>query len=140
MRSRDIYRQTIQQTAAPRDVEYRLIAQVTSALIECEEIVDQAATDPRKMACLVEALNANKRMWDVFVEDVGMAGNQLPRELRADIVSLGIWVGKESDLILDGRGDLSALISINRAISRGLAGTRAEVKSTDPAAEVRIPA
>ncbi|MDP7380861.1 MAG: flagellar biosynthesis regulator FlaF, partial [Alphaproteobacteria bacterium] len=68
MRSRDIYRQTIQQTAAPRDVEYRLIAQVTSALIECEEIVGQAAADPRKMARLVEALNANKRMWDVFIE------------------------------------------------------------------------
>ena len=60
MRSRDIYRQTIQQTAAPRDVEYRLIAQVTSALIECEEIVDQAAADPRKMARLVEALNAKR--------------------------------------------------------------------------------
>ena len=139
MRSRDIYRQTIQQTAAPRDVEYRLIAQVTSALIECEEIVDQAAADPRKMARLVEALNANKRMWDVFVEDVGMAGNQLPRELRADIVSLGIWVGRKRPH-LDGRGDLSALISINRAISRGLAGTRAEVKTPDPATEVRIPA
>jgi hypothetical protein len=41
---------------------------------------------------------------------------------------------------LDGRGDLSALISINRAISRGLAGTRAEVKTPDPATEVRIPA
>lgn len=140
MRSRDIYRQTIQQTAAPRDSEYRLIAQITSALIECEEFVDQVTNDPRKMARMVEALNRNKRMWDVFIEDAGTAGNQLPRELRADIVSLGIWVGKETDLILDGRGDLSALITVNRAISRGLAGTRAEVKVSSQPDEMRVPA
>lgn len=140
MRSRDIYRQTIQQTAAPRDGEYRLIAQITAALIECEEFIDEVAGDPRKMSQLVEALNRNKRMWDVFIEDAGTAGNQLPRELRADIVSLGIWVGKETDLILDGRGDLSALITVNRAVSRGLAGKRAEVKANSQEAEMRVPA
>lgn len=131
MRRRDIYRQTIQQTAAPRDVEYRLIAQVTSALIDCKKIVSQADKDPKKMRVLVEALNANKRMWDVFLEDVGSSGNQLPPKLRADIISLCIWVGKESDLILNGRGDINALITINKMISRGLAGTRPDAPTAN---------
>lgn len=116
----DAYKRTIRQTAAPRDVEYRLLAQVTSALLKARDLREKSERDPRRMAQIMDALNWNNQVWDAFVEDVGTEGNMLPRELRAAIVSLGIWVTRETGMISGGEGDIDALIAVNRAIMRGL--------------------
>lgn len=116
----DAYKRTIKQTATPRDVEYRLLAQVTAALMKAKELRDGSDRDPRRMAQIMDSLNWNNQVWDAFVEDVGTEGNMLPRELRAAIVSLGIWVTRETGLVAAGEGDIEALIAVNRAIMRGL--------------------
>lgn len=116
----DAYKRTIKQTATPRDVEYRLLAQVTAALMKAKELRDGSDRDPRRMAQVMDALNWNNQVWDAFVEDVGTEGNMLPRELRAAIVSLGIWVTRETGLVSTGQGDIDALIAVNKAIMRGL--------------------
>lgn len=116
----DAYKKTINQTATSRDTEYRLLAQVTSELIKAIENQKGAKGDPKKMSQVASALNWNKQVWDVFVEDCGTAGNQLPRELRAAIVSLGIWVTKETALALEGDGDIDSLVAVNRDIMKGL--------------------
>ncbi|WP_323795950.1 flagellar biosynthesis regulator FlaF [Nisaea sp.] len=116
----DAYKKTITQTATSRDTEYRLLAQVTAELIKAVENKKGAANDPTKMAQVATALNWNKQVWDVFVEDCGTAGNQLPRDLRAAIVSLGIWVTKETAIALEGEGDLDSLVAVNRDIMKGL--------------------
>lgn len=116
----DAYKRTIKQTASPRDVEYRLLAQVTAALMKAKDLRDDSVRDPRRMAQVMDALNWNNQVWDAFVEDVGTEGNMLPRELRAAIVSLGIWVTRETGLVSAGEGDIDALIAVNRAIMRGL--------------------
>ena len=82
----DAYKRTIKQTAAPRDVEYRLLAQVTAALIKAKDLRAESRSDPRRMAQVMDALNWNNQVWDAFVEDVGTEGNMLPRELRAAII------------------------------------------------------
>ena len=120
MSSYDAYNRTIKNTATPRDVEHRLLAQVTAALIEAKAKTDQAQNSPKIMAEVMDALNWNNQVWDTFVEDVGTEGNLLPRELRAAIVSLGIWVTRETGLVASGEGDIDALISVNKAIMRGL--------------------
>lgn len=116
----DAYKRTIKQTAAPRDVEYRLLAQVTAALMKAKDLREGSERDPRRMAGVMDALNWNNQVWDAFVEDVGTEGNMLPRELRAAIVSLGIWVTRETNLVTSGECDIDALIAVNRAIMRGL--------------------
>ena len=116
----DAYKRTIRQTASPRDVEYRLLAQVTSALLTAKDLRERSDRDPRRMAQIMDALNWNNQVWDAFVEDVGTEGNMLPRELRAAIVSLGIWVTRETGMVSSGEGDIDALIAVNRAIMRGL--------------------
>ncbi len=125
MSSYDAYQRTIKSTAAPRDVEYRLLAQVTSALISAKANIADAHDKPKLMAEVMDALNWNNQVWDVFVEDVGTEGNLLPRELRAAIVSLGIWVTRETGMVASGKGDIEALISVNKAIMRGLNPERA---------------
>ena len=116
----DAYKRTIKQTATPRDVEYRLLAQVTAALIKAKDLRAGSDRDPRRMAQFMDALNWNNQVWDAFVEDVGTEGNMLPRELRAAIVSLGIWVTRETGMVAGGEGDIEALIAVNKAIMRGL--------------------
>jgi len=116
----DAYKRTIRQTATPRDVEYRLLAQVTAALIKAKDLHAGSDRDPRRMAQIMDALNWNNQVWDAFVEDVGTEGNMLPRELRAAIVSLGIWVTRETGMVAGGEGDIEALIAVNKAIMRGL--------------------
>lgn len=116
----DAYKKTITQTATTRDTEYRLLAQVTAELMKALENNKNASADPVKASQVASALNWNKQVWDVFVEDCGTAGNQLPRELRAAIVSLGIWVTKETALALEGDGDIESLIAVNRDIMKGL--------------------
>ncbi|MFX4221451.1 MAG: flagellar biosynthesis regulator FlaF [Thalassobaculum sp.] len=126
MSSYDAYNRTIKSTATPRDVEYRLLGQVTAALIKAQERMGESRNKPSVMAEVMDALNWNNQVWDTFVEDVGTEGNMLPRELRAAIVSLGIWVSRETGLVQSGEGDIESLISVNKAIMRGLNPGRAE--------------
>lgn len=126
MSSYDAYNRTIKNTASPRDVEYRLLGQVTAALMKAKDQMGESRTKPAVMAEVMDALNWNNQVWDTFVQDVGTEGNMLPRELRAAIVSLGIWVSRETNLVTSGEGDIEALISVNKAIMRGLNPARAD--------------
>lgn len=141
MSSYDAYNRTIKSTASPRDVEYRLLGQVTAALMKAKGQMEEAKNKPTTMAEVMDALNWNNQVWDTFVEDVGTEGNMLPRELRAAIVSLGIWVSRETGLVTAGEGDIEALISVNKAIMRGLNPARAEQeeRSQDSAAPGSAP-
>ena len=139
MSSYDAYNRAIKNTATPRDVEYRLLGQVTSALMKAQAQIHDARGKPTAMAEVMDALNWNNQVWDTFVEDVGTEGNQLPRELRAAIVSLGIWVSRETGLVSSGEGDIEALISVNKAIMRGLNPSRAEQEEKSETASSPTP-
>ncbi|MBO3704751.1 MAG: hypothetical protein J5W83_19860, partial [Candidatus Accumulibacter sp.] len=99
-------------TENPRSTEYRLLAQVCGALTRAKE-------GKRGTAEFVDALLWNKKVWDAFIIDLSSDGNQLPRELRAQIIGIGLWVGRETIQVLDGNGDIDALITD----SSSLAGT-----------------
>jgi len=101
-------------TESPRSTEYRLLAQVCGALT-------RARDGKRGTSEFVDALLWNKKVWDAFIIDLSSEGNQLPKELRAQIIGLGLWVGRETIQVLDGNGDIDALINVNRTIMEGLA-------------------
>lgn len=129
----DAYQRTLNQTGATRDTEFRLLGQVTTALINAQKIENEVKSDPTKMAQFADALNWNNQVWDLFADDCGTAGNQLPRELRGAIVSLGIWVKKETQAALNGDGDLASLIAVNRDIMRGLRNSAANQQAQEQA-------
>jgi flagellar biosynthesis activator protein FlaF len=107
------YQQTQKTTESPRDSEYRLFGQVTRALMEAKD-VDRL--DSKKM----EALDWNRRMWLALSNDCAGKDNGLPEKLRAQIISIGLWVSKYSSDIMRGNGDIDDLIDINRTIMEGL--------------------
>ena len=113
MEGYNAYAQTQNVTEDPRHTEYRLLAQVTGALIKARD-------GKGRLQEKIEALLWNQRVWEVFMADLMDAGNALPQALKAQLVSLAIWVVKETNAVLDDSGDIDALIAVNRNIMDGL--------------------
>ena len=112
------YTRTQNVTQDPRDVEFRLLGSVTGALL--------AAKDQSDRRRVFDAVLWNQRVWDAFLVDLTHEDNRLPVELKRRLVGLCLWVRNETDAIIDGRGDVDALVAVNRNIMDGLRGTVAE--------------
>ncbi len=70
---------------------------------------------------VVEALFFLRRLWAIFLDDLRNPDNELPEQLRAGIVSIGIWMNKEIDRVRAGQtNDLTPMIEINEIIRDGL--------------------
>jgi flagellar protein FlaF len=70
---------------------------------------------------LVDALFYLRRLWMIFINDLNDPSNELPGQLRAGIVSIGIWMMKEIDRVRGGlTNDLTPMIEINELIRDGL--------------------
>ena len=114
------YQQTAARAETSRETEYRLFGQVTRALMEA------ARLDPSDLGGRADALDWNRRMWSAFASDCAAEENGLPEALRASIISLAIWVGKHTSLVIRGQEDIQDLIEINRMIMQGLSAGAAE--------------
>jgi flagellar protein FlaF len=68
-----------------------------------------------------EALLYIRRLWTFFIQDLANARNGLPEKLRADLISIGLWVIKEADRIReDEADDVGELLAINTVIRDSL--------------------
>jgi len=69
-----------------------------------------------------EALLYIRRLWTFFVQDLSNSGNGLPEKLRADLISIGLWIIKEADRIRQDKStDVAELVTINTIIRDALA-------------------
>ncbi|WFU74318.1 MULTISPECIES: flagellar biosynthesis regulator FlaF [unclassified Bradyrhizobium] len=69
----------------------------------------------------VQSLLYVRRLWAIFIEDLAHPENGLPEKLRADIISIGLWVVKEADRLREEKSDdVTQLIEINRMIRDAL--------------------
>jgi flagellar protein FlaF len=108
------YQRAATQADTPRDLEYRAFGQVTAALVRVKE-------DKPAPAAIAEALDANRRLWNVLAADCSVPENQLPLALRGQIISLALWVARYSGEVLRAGADIEPLIDINRTMMEGLA-------------------
>ena len=114
--SLEAYQRAQTTTEKPRETEYRLFAQVTRALLDAEQ------KGHGDVNGLVGALDWNRRLWSTLAADCSTDDNQLPKETRASIISLSIWVRKYSASVMREKASLEPLIDINRMIMQGLQG------------------
>ena len=110
------YTQTANRTESPRELEYRLFGQVTRALMHA------ATVDKSDMATRIDALDWNRRLWTALATDCSDPDNALNAPMRAQIISISLFVGRHSSAVMRGDDDFEALIDINRSIMQGLAG------------------
>ncbi|WP_442754606.1 flagellar biosynthesis regulator FlaF [Methylocystis sp. JAN1] len=69
-----------------------------------------------------EATDFVRRLWTIFIADLSSDENGLPPDLRASLISIGLWIRREADLIDQGKSsNFDGVIDINQLIADGLA-------------------
>lgn len=69
----------------------------------------------------IKACIVIQQIWTLFISDVMNDSNQLPVELRARIISIGLWIQRELAEIVSGRStNFSGLTEILSIIADGL--------------------
>ncbi len=113
------YQKATQRAETPRDAEYRLFGQVTRALLQAAE------ADPDDIKTRIEALDWNRRVWSALACDCSTEDNGLPVGVRAQIISLSLWVSRHTSAVMRREEEIAPLVEINKMIMQGLSG-RAE--------------
>jgi flagellar biosynthesis activator protein FlaF len=88
------YQNAAKKTEGPRQTEYRAFAVATRGLI------DAASLPQTEVGRRAEALAANRRLWSLLASDCAADGNALPQGLRAQIISLSIFVDRHSSAVM----------------------------------------
>lgn len=108
------YQSAQRVTEDPRQTEYRIFAEVTRSLIDVNR---KGVRSPEYF----EAVHWNRRLWTTLQADLASEGNKLADDIKARLISLAIWVDKQSSKALRGQATLTTLIEVNRSIMEGLA-------------------
>lgn len=108
------YTKAATRTESPREMEYRLFGQVTRALLQASQ------ADASDHATRIDALDWNRRVWSAMATDCSDPDNALAKSLRAQIISISLFVNAHSSAIMRGEEDFEPLIDINRMIMQGL--------------------
>lgn len=107
------YRKVQNHTEDSRSIEFRLFGEITAELLKARE-------NPQQQDLKTNAVLRNRKLWAALREDLVDPGNALPKQVRANLISLSMWVDKETFAVLDKRSDLEALIEVNKQIMEGL--------------------
>ncbi|MDF1630967.1 flagellar biosynthesis regulator FlaF [Mycoplana sp. MJR14] len=69
----------------------------------------------------IEAVYFTRRVWIRFVEDLGNPENQLDKELRANLISIALWILGEADRIRKREStNFQGIIDITTIIRDGI--------------------
>ncbi len=110
------YQRAAEQAEGPKQTEYRLFGMVTRALMDAEK------RERADLSARMKALHWNRRLWTTLATDCANPSNALPETLRANIISLSIWVDKHTSEVMREEQAIEPLIEVNRIIMQGLNG------------------
>ncbi|MEP3247450.1 MAG: flagellar biosynthesis regulator FlaF [Sneathiella sp.] len=116
------YQQASRNSENPRQTEYRAFAIFTRALEEAE------AEGP---VAVVKAVADNRQLWLTLQMDLASPENQLPKELKAQLLSIAIWVNRYSNGAMKNEASLEPLISVNKQIMEGLRPTSQKTSASE---------
>ena len=90
-------------------------------LIHLVKMLEKASTVGVNSRESIEALASFNAVWSALLEDLADNENYLPLEMRARLISIGIFLMKETEKIQRGRSsNWSVLIDVTGIIAEGL--------------------
>lgn len=109
------YEETLSDSGSrQRENERQAIEQCVALLKSAEK----AGPNSREAVDAIVFLN---RLWSFFLEDLAKPENGLPDDVRAKLISIGIWMLKEAEAISRGKSkNFAGLIDISNVIAEGL--------------------
>ena len=100
--------------ADARDRERQLLSRSIDLLAEART----AGVDSMQA---IEALYFTNRVWTSLIEDLGSPDNALPKEFRANLSSIGLWLMREAEDIRQWRSNnFDGLIEVSQIIRDGI--------------------
>lgn len=103
-----------ESVADAKDRERQLLSRSIDLLVAARE----AGT--RSMQA-VEAIHFLNRVWTTFIEDLAGGENSLPSELRANLISIGLWLLREAESVRQGESEnFDGLIEVSQIIRDGI--------------------
>ena len=112
---------TVQKEAmSGREIEALALTQAALRLTECQKNWDA----PDHETKLGEALKINQMVWTIFQGELMKEDNPLPKKLKADILSLSLFIDKRIFQVMADPAPekLTAIININLNLAAGLKG------------------
>lgn len=120
------YRSVIRENETPRQIERRVFAKITADLEKYAEQFDDSETYLDRIDILSgglrQALHDNLKLWSALKFDLASPENALPPNLKAGLLSLAIWVERQTSQITGGEEGALDLVQVNRSILEGLSG------------------
>ena len=116
------YAATQNAAASPREIELRALRYVNGLLAASRDLRSRAV-----------ALEKTHRLWSILVRDLGSPGNALPPDLRANLISLGLWAQRECDARLNDAKSLEPLMALHRDLIEGLEAQTKGARAAVPA-------
>jgi flagellar protein FlaF len=84
-------------------------------------LMEQAVAAGAPLVATAEAIAFTSKLWTLLVEDLASTDNGLPKELKAQLVSIGIWILRELEAArTDESKGFTDVIVVSKAIRDGL--------------------
>ncbi len=69
----------------------------------------------------IDGVLFTRRLWGVLIDDLVDNSNDLPDALRADLISIGLWIMRECEFIRTERSrNFRGIIDVSKIIAEGL--------------------
>jgi flagellar protein FlaF len=109
------YAQTQKSSMQPREVE-------AMAFTKAALMLEEAKSQTEDYDAFAAALKFNQLLWTIIQSDIIDKENELPPQLKANILSLSIFVDKQTVKTLadPDAANLDPLININKSLAEGL--------------------
>ncbi len=120
------YKSIIRESETPRQIERRILTRITGALTQNAEEYDSDIDSEQRLKILYDGLGKdlieNQMFWNMLKNDLASKGNSHSTDLRASLLSIALWVERETNSVMGGSAGVSDLIAVNKNIISGLAG------------------
>jgi len=120
------YKSIIRESETPRQIERRILTRITGALAKNAEEYDGDISSEQRLGILYnglgESLIENQLFWNMLKNDLATKENKNPTGLKASLLSIALWVERETNSVMGGAAGGLDLIAVNQNIISGLAG------------------
>ncbi|MBA2125933.1 flagellar biosynthesis regulator FlhF [Hyphomicrobium methylovorum] len=109
------YEETLSESGGRQRENERLALEQSVAMLQKAQ---SAGPNSREA---IEAIFFVNRLWSFLLEDLAKPDNGLPEQMRANLISIGIWMLREAEAISNGKSqNFAGLIEISNVIAEGL--------------------
>ena len=120
------YKSIIRESETPRQIERRVLTRITGALAKTAEEYDSDIDSEQRLGILYNGLGENlienQLFWQMLKNDLATKENAHTTGLKASLLSLALWVERETNSVMGGSAGVRDLIAVNQNVISGLAG------------------